>query len=179
MASKGILVSDPSLHFMTPSRWAFEFAAIVSDREQSARTSIELIKQSFIHFLGLDLVPPREAEDGHLSPSPVKYLPLTAFMNPKFFQSTIEKRAKLEEQEKALGNHASTTETMGYDEMLENIDSLIPVFEELFEGADNKVYEEQLKSAVKAGVFSDSSDPPPTSPTPAKPKKVKLSIEND
>lgn len=178
MASKGILVSDPSLKNMNPTRWLFEYYGIVSTREQALRTNVQLFKEMAIHFLGLDLVPPIEDPDGHLRPSPVDYVPLTAFMNPEFFQSTMKKRSRLEEQEKALGEHPSSETTMGYDEQLEKFDDLVPIFDEIFDKAEEKIYHQRLDAAFKAGVLS----PAPSTPTPSSeptdpPKKVKIEIE--
>jgi len=175
MAAKGVLVSDPSLFSMTPTRWVFEYAGLISTREQAYRTYTKTAKEYLTHFLGLDMVPPIEDQAGNITPSPVDYLPLTAFMNPKFFQDTMGKRIRLEEQEAALREQPSTANTMGYDEMLKNIDDLIPIFDEIFDEVDKNVYNERLDAATKAGILvsapSDSSSAPPTSP--------KITIQDD
>lgn len=180
MASKGVLVSDPSLRDMTPPRWAFEYAGLISNKERDYRTLTRTMKDFIVHFLGLDLIPPIENDDGSLSPAPVDYLPLTAFMDPRFFRSTMNKRVRLEEQEKALGKHPSTVDTMGYDEMLANFDEIVDDFDEIFKDAENKVYEGRLEAAVKAGILSQA--PPSSSPNhppgPSKPlKKAVVKIE--
>jgi len=124
------------------------------------------------------MVPPTENQEGHLTPSPVDYLPLTAFMNPKLFQDTINKRVRLEEQQKALDEQPSTANTMGYDEMLQNIDDLIPIFDEIFDDVDEKVYNERLEVATKAGILVPVPGGLPSSlSTPSKTPKV--TIEDD
>jgi hypothetical protein len=182
MASKGILVSDPSLHDMNPTRWAFEYAGIVSTREQTYRTTAKVVKDYLIHFLGLDMVPPSEdTETGEVTASPVEYLPLVAFMNPRLFQSTMEKRIKLEQQNRATEVQASTADAMGYDEMLENFEDLVPVFDEIFEGVDEKLQNERLEAAIKAGVLVQPppDSHPPLEPRPSTQKKATVQVVDD
>jgi len=173
MANKGILVSDPSLYDMTPTRWVFEYAGLVSSKEQTWRTTTKTAQDMIVHFLGLDTIPPNENfETGTLSKPGVEYLPLTAFIDPKLFHDTMDKKIRLIEQERTtLGTSPSTEDSMGYDEMVENFDELVPIFDEIFEEAqvDAKLYDTQLEVAKKAQILT-------TNEMPISPRKPKITL---
>jgi len=181
MASKGILVSDPSLYNMTPTRWVFEYAGLVSNREHQWRTITKTTKDTIIHFLGLDLVPPTEdAETGTMSKPGVEYLPMIAFLNPQFFHDTITKRLKLEEQNKTEPDAApSTADSMGYDEMVAKFDDVADLVDDMFDEAnvDEKIYDNQLQTAQKARVFSDGSPPEANNASLSPLKKMRVTID--
>lgn len=179
MASKGILVSDPTLHDMTPTRWTFEFAGLTQLRKQQWETTVKVTKDALVHFLGLDLIPLHDnAESGQVESSKIEYLPLTAFIAPRMFQDTMEKRIKLNEQQKALNPESSTEDKMGYDEMLENIDDVIEWVEEATSGADRKINDMHIETAVRAGVLQIGDSPKPVSPPPVLTKGKKRAKRN-
>lgn len=177
MASKGILVSDPSLKDMTPTRWAFEYAGIISNRNHAWRTTTKTVKDAIVHFLGLDILPPgQNLETGVLSPPAVPYLPLTAFMNPKMFYDTMKKKIEFDNQQRTeFESSPSTATSMGYDEMVNNFAEIDTIFDEIFDGVEGRIYDQNLQTVKKTGLIQEEPGPNPEAASiPVIKRKVRL-----
>ena len=184
LAHKGVLVSDPSLDDMTPTRWVFEYAGIAKKKETEWKAMANAAKNMMVHFLGLDAVPPMEDQTtGGLSAPIAEYMPLVAFLNPELYANTMKKRFDYENQKKMERGEDPVSGSKEYDEMVANFDDLIPIFEENFESADEKVYDERLEVAKKAGIIQVvEGELPPAKPVqqqnPMKSRRVKLDLED-
>jgi hypothetical protein len=172
---------------MSPTRWTFEYAGIILKKEMEWRTATKTAKDMFIHFFGLDAVPPVEdKETGELQPPPVEYMPLTAFLNPEMYMNTMNKRFELSNQERIRSGEDIKSDSLEYDAQVAQFDDLVPMFDEIFEEAEEKIYMERLEAAKKAGVIQvvDDSQIPraPEAPSPQQqntPKARRVKLEGE
>lgn len=102
---KGILISDPVLKEMNPTRWAFEVesAEIAEEnRVEEMKAMFDVVKSSVIRLLGLNLMPVEDGEGRYRLPEDHEVLPLTVWMGSggEVLKEALERNKQFLEQSK-------------------------------------------------------------------------------
>lgn len=97
LASKGVLVSDPSVRAMSTAQWYFEFAAIKNRERSMIKTAVKLIKDMAVNLMGLNAFRPKWPDGRLKSESEITeeereaFLPLIAWVgHPEMLKKVSE-----------------------------------------------------------------------------------------
>ncbi len=158
---KNIMVSDPVLHDMNPTRWAYEIenANIAEeDRVEELKNVFEIIRTTFVHLLGLNLLPVEDKDTQLLRmPEENEIVPLAALIANEGILKEVGERYKRMEEEKA--SEASMSGSAQTEATPEDFEAMVAGDISFDDGVLNRLnWESEEAKTVRAQMITTVTD---------------------
>jgi len=118
MARKGVLITDPSVRDMSPSRWMFEYIALAKKEREEREFNIRALRNVLVSTLGLNLLRPEDSNGNPKRPEDMteedreSFLPLSVWMGNEGLLKAVKEQQEVLDITADLPPTDSTYEAM-------------------------------------------------------------------